>query len=474
MRPLVWFRADLRVRDNTALHRACEAADDGVVGVFVVCPEQWQLHDWADVKVDLLLRTLAELSAALRALRIPLKILEVPRFEGVPEALARLASACGCDALHVNDEYEVNERRRDDRVAARLTNAGLAVHRHTDQVILEPGSVLTNQDRFYTVFTPFKRRWIEVYRDDSAARPPAAPEAQRPIDVSGDDPPRAVRGFARADAGHWPAGEDAAHARLEAFCAERLPTYADDRDFPALHGTSAISPYLTLGTLSPRQCLHAAVQAGGPDAIGGKASAGIWVTELLWREFYKHILVGFPQVSMGRPFQAKANDVPWRRDEADFERWCLGRTGYPLVDAGMRQLLQIGWMHNRLRMLTAMFLTKDLLIDWRWGERFFMRNLVDGDLGPNNGGWQWSASTGTDAQPYFRVFNPVTQSRRFDPDGTFIRRYVPELKGVPVKLIHDPAALAQVDGVRARGYPGPIVDHAQARERAVAVFKGLG
>ena len=244
------------------------------------------------------------------------------------------------------------------------------------------------------------------------------------------------------------------------------------RDFPDSNATSRLSPYLAIGVISARRCLAEAREANRGRLDGGRAGPATWIGELVWREFYRHVLVGFPRVSMNRAFKPTTERLPWRYDETLFRAWCEGRTGFPIIDAGMRQLAGTGWMHNRLRMIVAMFLSKDLFIDWRWGERHFMRHLVDGDLASNNGGWQWSASTGTDAAPYFRLLNPWLQSRRFDPDGEFIRRWVPELCGVSPRVLHNPAMLARA---RQSGlaYDPPVCDHAAAGRNVIQAFKNL-
>ncbi|HCL4097052.1 TPA: deoxyribodipyrimidine photo-lyase, partial [Pseudomonas aeruginosa] len=268
----------------------------------------------------------------------------------------------------------------------------------------------------------------------------------------------------------WPAGEEVAQERLRDFADQHLADYHERRDFPALPGTSQLSPYLAAGVLSPRQCLDAALVANRGEFSGGQQGAATWINELLWREFYKHILVGYPRVSRHRPFREETEALRWRQAPAELEAWQQGRTGIPIIDAAMRQLLATGWMHNRLRMVVAMFLSKNLLIDWREGERWFMRHLIDGDLAANNGGWQWSASTGTDAVPYFRLFNPLSQSERFDPRGEFIRHWLPELAGLERKAIHDPSSLGLFAGV---DYPRPMVDLKASRERALAAFRNL-
>jgi deoxyribodipyrimidine photo-lyase len=269
----------------------------------------------------------------------------------------------------------------------------------------------------------------------------------------------------------WPAGEEAARERLATFTLEELWCYEERRDLPAQPGTSQLSPYLAAGVLSPRQCLHAALQGNQGEFDSGNPGAVCWINELLWREFYKHILVGYPRVSRHRAFRLETERLAWRRAPDELDAWQQGRTGIPIIDAAMRQLLATGWMHNRLRMVVAMFLSKNLLIDWREGERWFMRHLIDGDLAANNGGWQWSASTGTDAAPYFRIFNPINQSQRFDPEGRFLRRWLPELAHLDTRDIHNPAGLG---GLFAEdGYPVPLVDLGASRDRALAAFRRL-
>ena len=285
--------------------------------------------------------------------------------------------------------------------------------------------------------------------------------------------PDAVAGFSglkRPDL--WPAGETAAKSQLETFIAERLGGYKAQRDFPGVNGTSAISPWLAIGAISARQCLDAAAAANAGKLDSGDPGAVHWISELVWREFYKHLIAAFPRLCIGRAFKPETELIRWRDDPDGLAAWKEGRTGVPIVDAAMRQLLQTGWMHNRLRMVSAMFLTKDLFIDWREGEAHFMRHLVDGDLAQNNGGWQWSASTGTDAAPYFRIFNPVSQSRTYDPAGRFIRKFCPELADLDNDAIHEPWKLP---GLLRGGidYPPPIVEHSAVRERVIEAFQSI-
>jgi deoxyribodipyrimidine photo-lyase len=268
---------------------------------------------------------------------------------------------------------------------------------------------------------------------------------------------------------NWPSGEDHAHARMEDFVKHKSQHYHQHRDFPDKDAGSQLSPYLAIGCLSTRQCLQAALNENGGIIDDGPSGLSTWINELIWREFYSHLLADNEALCRFKPFRAETDYLPWRHDEKDFEAWKLGQTGFPIVDAAMRQLNQTGWMHNRLRMIVAMFLTKHLFIDWRWGEAYFMSKLIDGDFASNNGGWQWSASTGVDAVPYFRIFNPTRQSQRFDPQGDFIRRYVPELSHLNAKDIHQPNA----DQALSSGYVLPLVDHKQATGQTKLYFSQL-
>lgn len=264
----------------------------------------------------------------------------------------------------------------------------------------------------------------------------------------------------------WPAGEHSAWQRLQQFIEQDIATYQHERDFPALDGTSQLSPYLACGVISVRSCWQMAVQNNRNEFNSGCQGTVTWLAELLWREFYQHLLAMHPRLSRGEPYQPHTTHIGWRNAPNELQAWQQGRTGFPLIDAAMRQLASTGWMHNRLRMVVAMFLSKNLLLDWRHGERWFMQHLIDGDLAANNGGWQWSASTGTDAAPYFRVFNPVTQSQRFDPQGDFIRQWLPELAHLSNKDIHLPPR-----GLFEQHYPAPMVDLKSSRLRAIEVFQ---
>ncbi len=468
MKTLVWLRNDLRLSDNPALHRAMEA-DGGCVAVFVWCAEFVSRHSIAPVRIDFVRRHLQELAPRLASLGVPLQMLGVDNARDIPAALVQLAQAHQCRQLFFNAEYPLDELARDKAAVAAFRALGFETKRFHDRVMVPPGMIRNGQGDPYKVFTAFKRKWLEVMAPVDP-RPLPVPKIRSRTSVPAPQPAGIDALFAsfeqRELASLWPAGEAEAQARLDAFIRDGLHGYQDRRDFPAQAATSQLSPYLAVGAISVRQCLHAALAANGGRWQGGSEGASCWITELIWREFYQHVVVDFPQVCMHKAMQTHTETFPWRHDQSRFERWCEGDTGIPIVDAAMRQLRDTGWMHNRLRMVVAMFLSKNLQIDWRRGEDFFMRNLIDGDFAANNGGWQWSASTGTDAAPYFRIFNPVSQSQRFDPEGEFIRGYVPELAGLPARAIHSPPPVP--------GYPTPMVDLAASRKETIALFARLG
>ncbi|MBE0486937.1 deoxyribodipyrimidine photo-lyase [Marinobacter sp.] len=461
MTELVWFRNDLRIADNPALTAACKSKQP-VRACFIVTPGQWLEHDWSAARVRFVLEHANDLSKQLARLGIALSFIQAERFT---DSLAALAAHCqehNVHQLHFNEEYGINERRRDKKVREHLAKLNVGVHKYRDQTVAPVGQILTQQNEPYSVFTPFSRRWrswIEetqptLFPAPSSYGPELQPEQTDTLPAPFQDSPKPLVAT----------GEDAAHNRLDAFLAERARDYKDTRDLPALDGTSQLSPYLANGVLSGRQCLIAARQTG---ATGEGIET--WINEIAWRDFYINILYHYPRISMHRAFKPETEALVWNEPSEHVEAWKTGCTGIPIVDAAMRQLRATGWMHNRLRMITAMFLTKNLFIDWRLGEAWFMQNLVDGFLASNNGGWQWSASTGTDAAPYFRVFNPVTQSERFDPKGEFIRQWVPELAKLDNKRIHDPSKGGVIPG----GYPRPIVDLKESRKEAIARFQAL-
>lgn len=463
---LVWFRHDLRCADNPALTEALAASERGAtVAVFCLSAAQWRSHDVGDRRLAFLLRSLTALANDLERLNVPLKLVTVDRFDAVPSALTKLASQLRATRVLANAEYPLNERRRDEATRATLIESGIETSWFDGTVTQPPGSVLTADGRPYTVYTPFRKRWGEHVSSATIAELPA-PDPQAPTWNVGDAIPQTIDGAdVRLLAEQWPAGERTARDTLEHFIEARARLYKDQRDLPAVPGTSSLSHHLSVGAISPNACLRAAIEANGGRFIGDSDGLNQWVNEIVWREFYRHIMAQFDHVSMGHNFRRDYDNLPWRDAPEELAAWQRGETGYPLVDAAMRSLNATGFMHNRLRMVAAMFLTKHLLIDWRHGERYFMQHLVDGDFASNNGGWQWSASTGTDASPYFRIFNPASQGKKFDGEGAFTRQWVPELASVPKKYLFEAPSRDGLD------YPEPIVDHKLARERALGAFK---
>jgi len=462
---LVWFStADLRVADNTALYHASQIGP--CIGVFVVTPEQYTQHDDALIKQDFWFRHLLELSQQLTALNIPLKVIIKKKYADIPKALLSIAKEHKVSQLHFNQQYPVNERIVQTKLKKLFALNKLEVHDYIDQVIFEPGSILTGQGNFYTVFTPFKKNFLKTLATRRLQVYPV-PKKQSAMNISSDSiKPWYQQAKFRNDL--WPVGEQKALKRLKLFAKNKVNDYKNTRDIPSIHGTSTLSPYIAAGVLSIRQCFQALQEYSELENSEGAAT---WQSELIWREFYKHILIGFPQVSRHQPFKEKTKQIIWNNNPEHLSAWQAGMTGIPIVDAAMRQLKQTGWMHNRLRMVTAMFLSKNLFLDWRLGEKYFMQQLIDGDIAANNGGWQWSASTGTDAAPYFRVFNPLSQSQRFDPEGKFIRKFIPELIECDNKTIHNPWDSKQTP--KNLNYPKPIVDLKETRKIAIERFKNL-
>jgi deoxyribodipyrimidine photo-lyase len=461
VRGVFWFRNDLRLRDNRGLAALAARADE-LVPVFVLDPRLVAASRASAPRVSFLLDCLARLSDQLARRGCPLVVRRGDPAVELPKLLAETRA----EALAWNRDVTPVARARDARVRAAAEAAGVRVLDCKDRVIFESDEVRSAQGRPYAVYTPYRNAWRARWE-----REPELPERapRLPKGVAGIRsealPSAAELGHPGAPAELPAGGEAAAWRRLERFLDQGLRDYARRRDLPAVDGTSRLSPYLRFGAISARACVAAALERARDDRACA-AGARKWVDELVWREFYAAILAEHPRVLRGA-YREEFDRVRWEDDEAGFAAWCAGRTGFPIIDAGMRQLAATGWMHNRARMIAASFLTKDLLVDWRLGEAHFRRLLVDFDPASNNGGWQWAASTGTDAQPWFRIFNPTLQGERFDPEGAYVRRFVPELRDVPAKLVHRPWEAPML----APGYPAPIVDHAERRALALARYE---
>jgi deoxyribodipyrimidine photo-lyase len=460
VRAIHWFRNDLRLSDNAAL---CEAAAaDALLAVFVLDPRLLRANRAAGPRLRFLLDCLARLARELEARGSRLVIAR-----GAPEReLVRLAREVGATLVCWNRDYTPFARRRDAVVRAALERLGARVVECADRVVFD--DVRKDDGSAYAVYTPFRRAWLRRLDDDPRPPRPAPRLPPTPEGVASIPLPAASELVAAQEPCELPTGgERAAARRLAAFLGERAKDYARLRDLPAVDGTSRLSPYLRFGAISIRTCLEQARELARADPAA-RTGARKWIDELVWREFYAAIVAAHPRVLRGA-FRPALEALRWNDDPRGFAAWQQGRTGYPIVDAGMRQLLATGWMHNRVRMIAASFLVKDLLVDWRRGERHFFERLVDGDPASNNGGWQWSAGTGTDAQPFFRIFNPTAQGERFDPDGDYVRRWVPELRALAGRAVHRPwdARLATP------GYPAPIVDHAERRALALERFRAI-
>jgi deoxyribodipyrimidine photo-lyase len=471
-RALVWFRRDLRDEDNAALFYALKHAKQ-VYCAFIFDREILdQLLNKADRRVEFIWESVVQLKAALQTRGGDL----IVRYARADDAIPALAAELKVQAVSTNEDYEPMARARDERVALALKKLGCELRLCKDTVIFAKDEVLTQAGKPFTVFTPYKNAWLKALTGYHSRPYPTALFQSRfakPSKIT-EVPSLESMGFVRTNLkviGIEP-GMSGAAKLIDDF-KQRMGDYKAARDFPAVKGVSYLSVHNRFGTCSIRDLVRT-VLATKPTKTGDAEGIQGWLSELIWRDFYFQIIYNRPSAAQ-QSFKPEYVALQWENDEALFKAWCEARTGFPIIDAAMRQINQTGFMHNRLRMIVASFLTKDLLIDWRWGERYFAEHLNDFDLSANNGGWQWAASTGCDAQPYFRIFNPYSQSERFDAQGKFIRRYCPELAALPDKYIHSPHLLPPLDAKRlgfeiGKHYPSPIVDHAVQRDKALAMF----
>jgi deoxyribodipyrimidine photo-lyase len=468
---LMWFRRDLRVDDNAALYRGLRACRQ-LLCVFVFDRAILEALPRADRRVEFIRESLVELEAELRTLGGGL----IVRHAVAEDEIAALARTLEVQAVFANRDDEPAALARDAKVLGALANGGISFHTYKDQAVFDRDELLTKTGQPYTVFTPYKRAWLAkvdaFYLKPYPVRSHADALAPVPGNFLAPVPALAEIGFDKSNLSELeiPTGSRGGAALFEDFF-QRIDRYHQARDYPAVRGPSYLGVHLRFGTVSVRQLAGVAHQL----ALQGDSGASTWLGELIWRDFFFQVLAHHPQVGEGKSFRPEYDRIQWHHGKhADmlFDAWCRGRTGYPLVDAAMAQINQSGYMHNRLRMVVASFLCKNLGLDWRRGERYFALQLNDFELASNNGNWQWASSSGCDAQPYFRIFNPVTQSERFDPEGKFIRRYLPQLAKLSSTSIHAPWTVAPLEleaaGVRlGDNYPEPIVDHAEARARTL-------
>lgn len=461
MRGIIWFKKDLRITDNPALFHACKQCDDGVIGIYIIDHHMWQQHKISSLQINFILEGIKKLQEDLHALNIPLIIKSIDHTDHIPSYLLSEIDKFQAGKLFFNLEYEVNESKRDQLVIQHCKNHNIDINFYEDQLILPHTFIKTQQGEYFKVFTRFKIEWQKQYHQNPPRFFPK-PKAQLKLDV-----PTSV--YSAVTGTLWKAGEKQARIQLKNFIEDKILLYKELRDIPFLDATSKLSPYLATGMISAKECFMTALMANLGEIDTGNQGVLTWLSELIWREFYRHILIYVPRVCMNKAYNLQTEKLPWNYDAKLLQSWKDGRTGFPIVDAAMRQLNSIGWMHNRLRMVVAMFLSKNLFLDWRLGEEYFAEKLIDFDFASNNGGWQWSASTGTDAVPYFRIFNPLSQSQRFDPEGEFIRHYCPELISLDKKMIHAPS----MEIARRLNYPLPIIDYKKSREFALKSFKLL-
>ncbi len=452
----VWFRNDLRIDDHPALAAAAEQPNAKVIALCIISKKQWQEHGVGQNAQALYFSALIHLANDLADLGIELSLLEVDWWRDIPEVIEQWVKQNNVEELHFNIELPLDERRRDKAAYEHLKDL-LKVSRHRPDTLSDPWRIENQQGSPFKVFTPYSKRVRSLIEHESLDLSAAPKKKNNPIDIN-----KTLQSIEKLSIGSEVSIPDVSQTylrkQIKQFFETGLNDYAKYRDFPALDATSSLSPALAVGAISVRRLFKEATEYS--------TEAFKWTTELIWRDFYRYIMWHFPDIAKGKSFRHEVEQhIQWNQDGEQFKRWCAGETGVPIVDAAMRQLNNTGWMHNRLRMVIASFLTKNLWIDWRQGESYFAEKLFDYDFSSNNGGWQWSASVGTDAAPYFRVFSPVSQAEKFDPDAKFIRTWIKELEGASTKAIHG------FEGTDLPGYSSPMVDIKFTRKLAIENFK---
>ena len=461
MTNLFIFNSDLRLRDNPALYEASQRGDS-LVTIYFNNQKKWISHHESDLKIAFQTHHLVELKKNLEDLNITLKVITASGIEDESNKIVEFTKHNDIENIFLNEEYGANEIKRNETLESTLKTLNKKLHRF-DSSIFNPKSIKTQSDTFFKVFTPFSKAFRSKLLTKKIELLGSPKKQKKKIHESDEVENISLKAERKNILELYAVGEEHALNMLEEFIVHKILDYKEQRDFPSIDGTSSLSPYLSSGVLSSRQCLFEVFEKFSEEEEGVKT----WVNEIIWREFYKYILFHNPRVSKNLSFSEKYDFFPWSDNQEHFIAWSNGETGVPIIDAAMKQLNSTGWMHNRLRMIVAMYLSKNLLIDWRKGEKYFMQNLIDGDLASNNGGWQWSASTGVDAAPYFRIFNPVTQSEKFDKKGDFIKKWLPEISSV--RNIHDPSS----DDRNDIGYSNHLVDLKESRKNAIEVFSNF-
>ena len=463
MANLFIFTNDLRLEDNAALYNA-SLSKNGLEALFLFNKDKWQLHYESPLKIKFQLDNLEIIKEELDNLNINLKVLS-PKLDDENKLILKEALKINASQVFINSEYGFNEKQSNENLRKLLADNRIDLI-ELDSSIINPKKIVTGGGTYFKVFTPYSRSFREELNKEYLQCFPVPVKQQTKISDSDEIPNFELENELKRNALKlYEPGEKAAIEILENFFENKISDYKVARDFPAQDSTSKLSVYLSSGIISAKKCVSRLLEISEDTPGTGEYS---WFNEIIWREFYKYIIFHYPRVSMRKSFNEKYDQVKWRDDEEDFVAWTKGETGFPIIDAAMKQLLSTGWMHNRLRMIVAMFLSKNLLIDWKRGEEFFMQNLIDGDHASNVGGWQWSASTGTDAVPYFRMFNPIRQAERFDPTGAFVRSQIPELAKAQGKSIFTPWQYSEN-----KAYPKPVIDLAQARDATLAAWKRI-